>query len=218
MEVNASFAASFLMILVAFFISLIRHIGSWLDGQPIMSVTSLVILANILFYYAQAAAEEGDDDMKKLLAARGAKEWRLRVLSQSLLLGLPLSIDFGAFWFCVTLIVFYVVILRWDAVVFSNYKTNPDEYANTENPYIRDISGLILSLFISVGVFFHYAKSANPNPAFLDGVIQTAKGFMDYSYLGFIFVGVLGFAVLAGERIHSVTLKKIVNMLRAPRK
>lgn len=217
MEVNASFAASFLMILVAFFISLIRHIGSLLDGQPIMGATAIVILANILFYYAQAAAEEGDNDMKKLLASRGAKEWRLRVLSQSLLLGLPLSIDFGALWFCVTLIVFYVVILRWDSVVFSNYKTNPSEYNNIEIPYIRDMSGLVLSLLISIGVFFHYAKNANSNPAVLDDVIQSAQGFMDSAYQGFILVGVLGFAVLAGERIHSVGYKKIINMLRAPR-
>jgi hypothetical protein len=116
----------------------------------------------MMFFYAFAILSEKDVKYQEFISKRRKREWTLRVLSNVLLLLVPVSLNSGPVQCLTALVGFYVSLLVWDAVVFV-CRTDVSG-SNIKNPIKFDLIGSGAAVVLWIGIASFYLKSHSELP------------------------------------------------------
>lgn len=137
--------------------------GGGITGFAFTDVTLvLIILANATFFlYVELYTETDAEEMENLRKVHGA-QWVLRVVNQANLTLTWIWLEYGLMYSVVSLLLFYILILAWDAIVFRNQSyiagTKDDGGLNI---VVHDLIGLgtMFTLFAFVFYFQSWDSS-----------------------------------------------------------
>lgn len=161
---SASFLSSVSIFLVGGIISLIKYVrGSPITGAPVLDATvAAIIFANAAFFlYLELYAETDEQEIARLKHVHGF-QWILRAVNQTNLALMWLWLDYGLFYCVGSLIVFYLFIFAWDAIVFRTpaYKAALPQQNGSLNIVFHDAIGF--GAMLAVLAFVYFFKVGNP--------------------------------------------------------
>lgn len=145
---SASFLATVLIFLGTGFFSVRSYWMAQTTANDTFSAVclSLVICTNAVFFLYIELFTETDPATIKRLRQTGPMEWIIRGTNQTLLALIWILLSWSALVAVIGLIVFYVLLLLWDAVVLrheSFQETTPGPYPDV---VWHDLVGLLLTL------------------------------------------------------------------------
>jgi len=165
---SASFVSTFVMNIVGLLIAVFKMSSPTHD--PLIDWMILAaVFANIIFFYAFGAVSENNAQHRAFLKPRRDVEWPLRVLSNVILLCLPLTLDDGGLgWFWITLLAFYLSLIIWDWTVFGH---RPKNAGDPPNPLVFDALGLVCCGLIGLGITMILISKAPSDFAWLPALM-----------------------------------------------
>jgi hypothetical protein len=156
--VSASYLASVLVFCVGGAISLIKYIlGTPITGMPVLdAIVALIIFTNAIFFlYFEIYSETDQQEVERLRKVHGM-QWILRVVNQTNLTLVWFWLDYGLFYCIGSLLLFYLIILIWDALVFRNSEYIKSINSNADElsiPY-HDAIGFVAMLTVAAFIYF----------------------------------------------------------------
>jgi hypothetical protein len=199
--VSASFLSSFLIFLITGVFAIFEMCGyagilpvhvispaSWLNrihnGYLKALLAISVICAGIYFYY-YAAMCEMDEKYKDILRDAGKLEWFIRVLNQTIFMGIWFALQSSRFWFSLYYVCLFLSFIWWDCSTrpaFRRQKPAKEEGVDPVKSSLTwvDIWGLVYALLLFVIL----------NGSFIDEFRIVALAFLGTAYFLWTLYGI----------------------------